>query len=202
MGKKHLQETQQYWDQAAPFFDDEPDHGLHDLLVLQSWTERLAAWLPAPQASVLDIGCGTGSLSVIAAQAGHTVTAGDLSPAMLELARAKAAACSLSIAFQVFDAADPKLPPAAFNAILCRHLLWALPQPGQVLLRWEKLLKPGGRLILIEGFWSTGAGLRADEITRLLPPAFTSVRVEDLSSQTNLWGRPVSDERFAVIADH
>ena len=49
------------------------------------------------------------------------------------------------------------------------HLLWALREPAQVLQRWVNLLVPGGRLILIEGYWHTGGGLHAEEVTEALP---------------------------------
>jgi ubiquinone/menaquinone biosynthesis C-methylase UbiE len=59
--KKRLQESQQYWDDLAPTFDNEPDHGLREPLVRATWTEFLKTWLPQTNAAILDIGCGTGS---------------------------------------------------------------------------------------------------------------------------------------------
>lgn len=79
------------WDALAASFDDEPDHGLRDAEVRRAWAARLASWLPAPPGDVLDLGCGTGSLSLLAAEQGHRVTGVDLSPAMVELARTKLA---------------------------------------------------------------------------------------------------------------
>jgi 2-polyprenyl-3-methyl-5-hydroxy-6-metoxy-1,4-benzoquinol methylase len=200
--QKRLQETRQYWDGAAAQFDAEPDHGLSDPLVREAWTGRLRNWLPAGRAEVLDIGCGTGSLSVVLAGLGHAVTGIDLSPAMIGLARAKASAKGLSVHFQVMDAAFPGLAPRRFDAILCRHLLWALPEPELVLRRWLGLLKQAGRLILIEGFWHTGAGLHAGDVLNLLPPWLSPVLVENLSDHPELWGGPVTDERYAVLTSH
>ena len=156
-------------------------------------------WLPA-KAGVLDAGCGTGSLSVLLATLGNTVTGIDFSPMMIERARAKTEAAGQRITFMVMDAADPQIDQR-FDVVVCRHVLWALPEPAEVLRRWMKLLKPHGRLILIEGFWHTGAGLHADEVYKLLPAQFTNVRLEPLSDQPALWGKPVDDERYAVIAD-
>ena len=42
------------------------------------------------------------------------------------------------------------------DVVMCRHILWALPNPDEVLERWRKMLKEAGRLILIEGYWMTG----------------------------------------------
>lgn len=76
-----------------------------------------------------------------------------------------------------------------------------LPEPKQVLQRWSDLLKRKGRFLLIEGFWGTGAGLRAKEFMEILPASFTDVSLQNLSENPNFWGRDVSDERYAILAD-
>ena len=84
--------------------------------------------------------------------------------------------------------------------LLCRHLLWALPAPAEVLRRWAALLKPGGRLLLIEGHWHTGSGLPAAAITAMPPPALVLAGRQDLSPNPIHWGKPVSDERYLLVA--
>jgi SAM-dependent methyltransferase len=143
------------WDTAAASFDDEPDHGLRDADVRAAWADRLAAWLPARPGDLLDLGCGTGSLSLLAAERGHRVTGVDLSPAMVERARAKLA--GRDAVFRVGDAARPPVGERRFDAVLVRHVLWTLPDPGQVLRHWCGLLRPGGRLVLVEGVWGRSA---------------------------------------------
>lgn len=199
--EKQREEARQYWDDLAASFDDEPDHGLRDPLVRASWTQLLGAWLPDPPANLLDIGCGTGSLSVVLAGLGHKVTGIDLSPHMISLARAKAARQGYHIEFRVMEAAFPQLPNNHYGVIVCRHLLWALPEPAQVLQRWAALLKPRGRLLLIEGHWGTGGGLHAKQVTAMLPAAFSAFLIQDLSDHPDLWGKAVSDERYAIVAD-
>ncbi len=193
--------AREYWDSQAAVFDNEPDHGLRDPNVRQAWTNLLVQWLPDGPTAVLDIGCGTGSLSLVLAELGHTVTGIDLSPAMITQAEAKAQAAGQQITFQVMNGADPQFAPQKFDVVLCRHLLWALPEPAQVLQRWVKLLKQGGRLVLIEGYWHTGGGLHAQEIVEMLPVAVSNVTVQHLSDQPVLWGGAVTDERYAVIAE-
>lgn len=200
--EKRLRESQQYWDDLAPTFDNEPDHGLRDDVIRETWTAFLRTWLPETSTTILDIGCGTGSLSVLLAGLGHKVTGIDLSPAMISLAQAKAATGGFQIEFHVMDAAFPQFPDQQFDVIICRHLLWALPEPEQVLRRWIELLKSKGRLILIEGFWVTGAGLHAQEILEMLPASFTNVSKQNLSDDPNYWGGRVSDERYAIVADN
>jgi 2-polyprenyl-3-methyl-5-hydroxy-6-metoxy-1,4-benzoquinol methylase len=196
-----LEESRRMWNAEAASFDQEPDHGLREPRVREAWTTLLTEALPTQPGSVLDIGCGTGSLSVVLAESGWDVTGVDFAPEMIAQAEAKAQAAGLSIQFQVMDAAYPQLAPQQFDAIVCRHLLWALPEPPQVLQRWASLLKPGGRLVMIEGFWHTGAGLHAQQILDALPDTFTDVTTQPLSDQTELWGGPVSDERYLIRAD-
>ncbi|KMS73325.1 SAM-dependent methyltransferase [Streptomyces viridochromogenes] len=189
------------WDAAAADFDDEPDHGLRDPEVRQAWASRMRSWLPERVSDVLDLGCGTGSLSLIAAEQGHRVTGVDRSPAMVDLARAKLA--GRDAAFLVGDAAAPPVGEERFDVVLVRHVLWALPDPGRVLRHWRGLLRPGGRFVLVEGVWGTTAptvGIPADRLTALLAPLTGDVRVERLSEDARLWGKDVGDERYAAVA--
>lgn len=188
------------WDAEAASFDDEPDHGLRDPEVRRAWAGRLGDWLPERSSDVLDLGCGTGSLSLLAAEQGHRVTGVDASAAMIERARAKLA--GRDAVFLVGDAAAPPVGEQRFDVVLVRHVLWALPDPGRALRHWRGLLRPGGRLVLIEGVWGTvtPAGIPAGTLTGLVEPLAEEVRVEPLSQDAVLWGRPVDDERYAVVA--
>jgi ubiquinone/menaquinone biosynthesis C-methylase UbiE len=56
-----------YWSAAAATYDTAPDHGLRDAHVREAWRRRLATWLPTPPAALASLGCGTGSLSLLAA---------------------------------------------------------------------------------------------------------------------------------------
>lgn len=199
--QRQLDESRQVWNAEATVFDDQPDHGLRDPLVLSAWTNLLRDALPANVTEAVDIGCGTGSLSVVLAGLGCKVIGIDFSPEMIARAEAKANAAQQSITFHVMDAAFPQLPTQQFDVVICRHLLWALPEPNQVLQRWVQLLKPGGRLLLIEGFWHTGAGLHSHQIVGALPASLTNIAVQNLSDQPDLWGSQVNDERYLIKAD-
>ena len=195
----YLTNARTVWDREAVTFDAEPDHGLRDPAVKAAWRQLLAQWLPPSLGHVLDLGCGTGSLSVLAAELGHTVMGIDCSPAMIERAQAKAAALELPITFYIMDAARPAVRAASFEAVICRHLLWALPDPAAVLERWKGLLPPAGRMILIEGFWVTGGGLKMAEIINLLPKGLAVIETVNLSPLSILWGKSVNDERYAIL---
>lgn len=188
------------WDAEAATFDDEPDHGLRDPVVREAWAARLRDWLPPQASDVLDLGCGTGSLSLLATEQGHRVTGVDASPAMVALARGKLA--GHPAVFLVGDAAAPPAGEDRFDVILVRHVLWALPDPGRVLRRWCGLLRPGGRLLLVEGVWGTVSpvGIPADRLYELVEPLVSHAVVEWLGDDSPLWGRKVEDERYAVLA--
>ncbi|WP_030756429.1 MULTISPECIES: class I SAM-dependent methyltransferase [unclassified Streptomyces] len=207
----------EYWDAAAPAFDDEPDHGLRQEHTRAAWSRLLRSWLPDGPADVLDVGCGTGSLSLLLAEAGHRVTGVDLAPRMVERAEAKLAAVGLAGRFLVGDAADPPTGQQRYDVLLCRHLLWTLPDPGAALRAWVARLGPGGRLVLVEGRWReagdsgvpyvAGAeslpwygGITAEDLAAAVRPLVSGLSIEPLSGTAELWGGPVTDERYALIA--
>lgn len=206
-----------YWDTAAARFDEEPDHGLRTPETHDAWANLLGSWLPTAPVDVLDVGCGTGSLSRLAAEAGHRVTGVDLAPRMVEHARAKLTAAGLEGRFLVGDAAAPPTGDQRFDVLLSRHLVWTLPDPHTALTEWVSRIRPGGTLVLVEGRWReagqsvtpyvAGAetlpwagGIRAEDLTAAVRPLVTDLRVEPLSDRAALWGRTVTDERYAVIA--
>lgn len=206
-----------YWNDAAPDFDREPDHGLGAAPTRLAWRRRLAEWLPGEPADVLDVGCGTGSLSLLLAEAGHRVTGVDLAAEMVGRARAKFAAAALPGTFLVGDAGQPPVGERQFDAVLSRHLVWTLPDPAAALREWTARLRPGGRLVLVEGRWreagapvepyTPGAGelpwaggVESEELVRVLRPLVRQVRVEPLEADEELWGGPVHDRRYVVLA--
>ncbi|MEP6630045.1 MAG: class I SAM-dependent methyltransferase [Lapillicoccus sp.] len=188
-----------YWDAEAARFDEEADHGLRDPQTRAAWASLLRRHLPPPPADVLDLGCGTGTLTLLLAEAGHRVHGVDLAPAMVAAARAKLAGAGAMATVEEGDAADPPGDPGTFDVVLTRHVLWALPDPAAALRRWAGLLRPGGRLVLVEGRWWTGGGLTADETRRLVAPHARDIVVEPLTDPA-LWGGPVSDERYLLTA--
>ena len=138
------------WDAEAEVFDDEPDHGLRDPVVRDAWRSLLISLVPPSPSRIADLGCGTGTLSMLLAEEGHEVDGIDFSPEMVRRAAAKAGSFP-GTAFAVGDASAPELPRAAYDVVLCRHVLWALPSPARALTRWVDLLRPDGRLVLVEG---------------------------------------------------
>ncbi|GAA5098146.1 class I SAM-dependent methyltransferase [Microbacterium yannicii] len=188
------------WDAEAVAFDDAADHGLRDPEVRRAWADLLIPLINGRGLRVADLGCGTGTLSLLlAADGGHLVSGVDFSPEMIRRAHAKAEQTTSRPVFVVADAAEPPLPPGTFDVVLCRHVLWAMHDPAAALKKWIELLTPNGVLILIEGRWHTGAGLTADECFRLVSDQRKDVQVRRLNDPS-YWGGPITDERYLIIS--
>lgn len=183
------------WDREAATFDDEPDHGLADPVIRDAWRELLLPLLPPAPARIADLGCGTGTLTALLTDAGHAVDGLDLSPEMIRRARAKVP----SARFAVGDAQEPDLPAGAYGAVLSRHVLWAMTDPVAAIERWAALLHPGGVLVLVEGRWSTGAGLTAAEARAIVGRTRARVDIRPLPEPV-YWGGPIADERYVLVS--
>lgn len=192
-------EQRDYWEGTAATFDDEPDHGLRDPATREAWLQLLNAHLPMPPSDIVDLGCGTGTLSVLLAEAGHRVRGIDIAPAMVAAARAKTAAAGLDVRLAVGDAGEPPFDAGSCDVALSRHVLWALPDPAKALTRWTALLRPGGRLVLVEGRWHTGGGIAAADCEALVRDHLDDVRVRHLPDDV-YWGGPIHDERYLLVA--
>lgn len=188
----------EYWDDQAATFDEAADHGLVDPHVRDAWRQTLGPLLPQG-ARIADLGCGTGSLSVLLAELGHRVVGVDFAPRMVAAATSKAAAAGVEATFLVGDAAAPGLAEGEFDVVLCRHVLWAMPDPSAALAQWVRLLAPGGSLLLVEGNWWSGAGLTAEQTQTLLRQHRQQAEVTALDSPA-LWGGPIEDERYLVVS--
>jgi SAM-dependent methyltransferase len=193
-------DVERFWDSQASRFDEEPDHGLRDPDVRACWRDLLLSVLPPAPARVADLGCGTGSIAVLLAGEGYDVHGVDLSGAMVAAARTKAANAGVPAQLQHGDAAVPPWEPSSFDVVFARHVLWALPDPEAAVGRWARLLRPDGRLVLVEGLWYTGGGLSAARCRELVAAHRGDVLVRPLDDP-RLWGRAVTDERYLLVSE-
>ena len=104
---------------------------------------------PLRGARVLDVGCGAGLLSEALAQAGAQVTALDLAPELVEIAKLHLLESGLTVDYrlQSVEAMAAEIP-GTFDVITCMELLEHVPDPGSVLQACASLLRPGGKLFV------------------------------------------------------
>jgi SAM-dependent methyltransferase len=144
----------EWWDADARTYDAAVSHAVSDPTEAAVWRTVLRDALPEPRVRVLDVGAGTGAMSLLLAELGYGVTALDVSAGMLSKAREKTARRGVEIEFVLGSAMEP--PPGPFDAILERHVIWTVPDPEGALRAWREVAAPGGRLVLLEGVWRSG----------------------------------------------
>lgn len=110
----------------------------------------------APGDQVLDVAAGTGNAALKAARVGASVVASDLTPELLEVGRAEAETEGISLVFDQADAEALPYSDASFDVVLsCVGVMFA-PHHAQAARELTRVLRPGGRLALInwtpEGF--------------------------------------------------
>jgi len=146
------QQVAAHWDRRAAQFDEDFGHSIRTPAERAAWDRIFGlVLLSRGPLDAIDLGCGTGFLSLELAARGHRVTGVDFAPAMLARAERKAAERSLSVRFEQADAEQLPFAPASFDLAISRHVLWTLPHPEAAIDEWVRVLRPGGRLVVVDG---------------------------------------------------
>src|SRR5580692_4775694 len=153
------QQVAAHWGRRAAHFDEDFGHSIRTPEERAAWNRVFVLAVGGREGlDALDIGCGTGFLSLELAARGHRVTGIDFAPAMLALAKEKAAHAGAAIRFEHADAENLPFAPASFDLVITRHVLWTLPHPEAAIDEWIRALRPGGRLAVIDGQSLVAAG--------------------------------------------
>ena len=155
--------------------------------------------LPPAPARVADLGCGTGTLSVLLAEEGYAVDGLDVSPEMVSRARAKAAVAGVGVDLRVGDANVPDLDRAAYDVVLSRHVLWAMDDAAAALRHWLTLLAPGACWC-----WSRAAGRPVpgsppSEAVALVRATGRDAELRPLPEAV-YWGKEITDDRYLLVS--
>jgi len=130
-----------WWDENGP---QRPLHELNPAR-LGYVRERV----PLRNARVLDVGCGGGLLSEALAREGAQVTALDLSPDLIEIAKLHLLESGVKVDYRLQSVESlAEEMPGSFDAITCMEMLEHVPDPASVLRACASLLKPGGKLFV------------------------------------------------------
>jgi len=144
-----------YLDEATKQFKPLKD-STHSLLRLRSGE------------TVLDVGCGSGDdvreLAAMVAPNGCAFGV-DKSQSMIEEARRRAAQCDLPVQFELGEAVRLPWQSDYFNACRADRLLQHLPEPDRALSEMLRVLKPSGRIVVVDRDWGMVALASADSTT-------------------------------------
>jgi SAM-dependent methyltransferase len=181
------------------------DHEAQNRLILDQFTRQAEpfARLPAhsdeksirlvrqaaeigPEDSVLDVACGPGLLACAFARTARHVTGVDLTPAMVEQARALQRAEGLAnLAWHVGDVASLPFPDGSFSVAFTRYSFHHLLDPGAALSEMIRVTRPGGRVVVVDVYTSGPEQAAAyDHVERLRDPSH--VRALGLDELTGL----------------
>ena len=101
---------------------------------------------PQPGEAMLDIACGTGNVTIRAAQTGASVTGLDLTPSLLETARGLASEAGVEIEFVEGDAESLPFDDASFDVVSSTFGCMFAPRHEVAAGEIARVLKPGGRI--------------------------------------------------------
>jgi ubiquinone/menaquinone biosynthesis C-methylase UbiE len=143
------------WEKGAPGYDRQI------ALFEKVWFGGGRQWLGArAQGRVLEVAIGTG-LNLPHYPARATITGIELSPAMLAIAKRRAADLGRGADLRTGDAEALPFPDASFDTVLCALSLCAIPDPATAIGEMKRVLVPGGRLLLLDHVGSTWPPIRA-----------------------------------------
>jgi ubiquinone/menaquinone biosynthesis C-methylase UbiE len=149
------QRLRRYWDKHARSYDRQ----------MAFWERRLFAhgrqWVCA-QASgeVLEVAIGTGRNLPLYSQSIH-LTGLDFSPQMLQLARRRAEELGRQVDLRLGDAQALDLPDDCFDTVVCTLSLCAIPDQRRAVAEMKRVLRPGGRLLLLDHVAGASRWVRA-----------------------------------------
>jgi ubiquinone/menaquinone biosynthesis C-methylase UbiE len=141
---RRAQRLRRYWDKHARSYDKQ----------MAFWERRLFGdgrqWVCAQAAGeVLEVAIGTGR-NLPYYPEDVRLTGIEFSPAMLQLARRQADQLGRKVDLRLGDAQALDLPDASFDTVVCTLSLCAIPDERQAVAEMRRVLRPGGRLLLLD----------------------------------------------------
>jgi ubiquinone/menaquinone biosynthesis C-methylase UbiE len=158
-------EIRDYWSLRAETYDASPGHGIARHAEIDAWSRLIRRHIgDGDGRTALDLACGTGVMTMLMHGLGFKVTGLDFTKPMMARARRKSDEANAAIRFLTRDAEETMEPDNTYDVIIARHLVWTLTNPDKAFADWLRILKPGGRLLIIDGDF-----VRQHWLERLLP---------------------------------
>ena len=137
------------WDKTAPGYDKQI------AFFEKTWFTGGREWLTSrARGHVLEVAVGTGR-NLPGYPAEVTLAGIELSPAMLAIARQRAADLGREVDLRDGDAERLPFDDASFDTVLCALSLCTIPSPVAAVGEMRRVLRPGGRLLLLDHIGST-----------------------------------------------
>jgi len=123
-----------------------------------AWKQIFTEVLGNDKLKILDVGTGPGIVALMLAELGHDVTGVDFAEDMLKNAMKNNVASGRNVDFKEGDAEDLPFGDASFDAVVSRFVLWTVTDPKKAIAEWERVLKPGGKVVIVDGNWHKNRG--------------------------------------------
>lgn len=139
-------------DHARAYFDELAGRFGKDYVPGRSWKALAEALLRTMTYQVVaDLGAGEGTLSQLLAQRAEKVIAVDLSPKMVEFGRSLAEKHNLpNLEYRLGDIEEPPIEPNSVDLAFLSQALHHAEHPQKAIDAAHRLLKPGGRLVVLD----------------------------------------------------
>jgi ubiquinone/menaquinone biosynthesis C-methylase UbiE len=147
--ERHTARQRRVWSRLAPGYDDKMAKVERGLLA--GSREWVGARVTGP---VLEVAVGTGR-SLPFYPPGTELVGVDLSPAMLRIARRRAADAGLAVELVEGDAEALPFGDAEFATVVCELALCSIPRPSAAIHEMARVLRPGGTLLLVDHIGSS-----------------------------------------------
>lgn len=142
-----------HWDGRASEYNQNVRQVIYSDRDKAAWQKIFIQALGSEKLNILDVGTGPGIVANLLSDLGHNVTGIDVSESMLKIAIANSKSLHNSLRLVQGDGERLPFESGSFDAVVNRYVLWTLPDPKMALAEWRRVLKPGGRLVVVDGTW-------------------------------------------------
>lgn len=179
---RELDVVRRKYDRIAPVYEL-----LESFMELRFRGWRRLIWELVDGGRILEIGVGTGKNIPFYPRAA-AVTAIDIAPQMLARAESRARRSPCAVTLEVADAQELPYPDASFDVVIATFVFCSIPDPRRALAEAKRVLRPDGRLLLLEHVLSRRPVLRS--LMRLLDPL-----------PYRIWGAHIDRETVTYVED-
>ena len=144
MPKNKIAEADKFWDRISPLYD----------LFVNVYNHKFYAGIGKKMAEfidstddVLECACGTGAITIYIANRCKSLIATDFAAGMLKQAAKKCRKYD-NVRFKCVDITNIKCRDARFDKVVAGNVIHLLPDPGKALAELERVVKPGGKIII------------------------------------------------------